>query len=128
MVDITTEMTKGEFAILHPLRNLPQQSLKRVVNFTHTQCQSSVLTNDISFFFGAGASKPFGIPTMTEMTENFKQELRTAEQQEQETYNEIVKLLQQDLDHVDIEAVFSVIDGLKRSNVDDFGESCHLRV
>jgi hypothetical protein len=46
----------------------------------------SVSTNDISFFFGAGASKPFGIPTMTEMTEDFKEELKMAKQQERAVY------------------------------------------
>jgi hypothetical protein len=45
----------------------------------------SVSTNDISFFFGAGASKPFGIPTMTEMTKDFKEELRMAKEQENDT-------------------------------------------
>ena len=47
----------------------------------------SVSTNDISFFFGAGASKPFGIPTMTEMTKDFKEELRMTKQQENEVYD-----------------------------------------
>jgi hypothetical protein len=82
----------------------------------------SVSTNDISFFFGAGASKPFGIPTMTEMTKDFKEKLIMAKQQENEVYDEIVNLLKQDLDKVDIEAVFSVIDGLKQNSVDNFGE------
>ena len=82
----------------------------------------SVSTNDISFFFGAGASKPFGIPTMTEMTKDFKEELRMAKQQENEVYDEIVNLLKQDLYNVDIEAIFSVIDGLKQNSVDNFGE------
>jgi len=81
-----------------------------------------VLTGDVSFFFGAGASKPFGNPTMKEMTVDFKEELKTATQQEQRVYDEIVKLLEQDLGSVDIEAVFSVIDGLKQYSVDNFGE------
>ena len=66
----------------------------------------SVSTNDISFFFGAGASKPFGIPTMAEMIKDFKEELRMTKQQENEVYDEIVNLLKQDLDNVDLEAVF----------------------
>jgi hypothetical protein len=48
----------------------------------------------------------FGIPTMAEMTKDFKEELRMTKQQENEVYDEIVSLLKQDLDNVDLEAVF----------------------
>ena len=59
---------------------------------------------------------------MKEMTVDFKEELKTATQQERRVFDEIVKLLDQDLGSVDIEAVFSVIDGLKQYSVDNFGE------
>jgi hypothetical protein len=48
----------------------------------------------------------FGIQTMAEMTKDFKEELRMTKQQENEVYDEIVNLLKQDLDNVDLEAVF----------------------
>jgi hypothetical protein len=77
----------------------------------------------IVFFFGAGASAEFGIPLMRKMTEDFKSMVNKQDSKQQEIYNEIVKMLKDDMGpDVDIEAIFSVIDGLQDYNVENVGE------
>lgn len=74
-----------------------------------------LLAQDLTFFFGAGASAAFGIPTMRKMTADFENELRVnGSENERNLYYEIIRLLRKDLrSNMDIEAIFSVIDGLK---------------
>lgn len=75
----------------------------------------SIESRHLTFFFGAGASRPFGIPTMTEMTEEFASKLKQSGTIKQnQIYSEIVNCLTKDLGNkVDLEAIFSVIEGLK---------------
>jgi SIR2-like domain len=76
------------------------------------------------FFFGAGASAEFGIPLMRKMAEDFRSivnEQGLSEQQD--IYNEIVEMLKDDMrPDVDIEAIFSVIDGLQDYDIENIGE------
>jgi hypothetical protein len=75
------------------------------------------------FFFGAGASAEFGIPLMRKMGEDFKSIINKQDLEEQEIYNEIVGTLKDDMGpDVDIEAIFSVIDGLQDYNIENIGE------
>jgi NAD-dependent SIR2 family protein deacetylase len=63
----------------------------------------------ISFFFGAGASAEFGIPTMKKLAEDYRMLLDHQENltNEQKVYNDIVENLKNDMGpDVDIEAVF----------------------
>jgi hypothetical protein len=78
----------------------------------------------ITFFFGAGASAEFGIPLMRKMAENFKDILNKQGSPEQQyIYNEIIQMLKDDMGpDVDIEAIFSVIDGLQDYNIENIGE------
>ena len=70
--------------------------------------------NDVVFFFGAGASSPFGIPTMTQFVTNFESHLKSsAEKREQELYSDVKGTLESKLGRPpDLEAIFSVIDGI----------------
>jgi NAD-dependent SIR2 family protein deacetylase len=70
-------------------------------------------SEDISFFFGAGASAAYGIPTMSEMTNSFKDELdKNGSPREKELYEDIVLRLDEELEEgdntaVDIERIFT---------------------
>jgi hypothetical protein len=83
----------------------------------------------ICFFFGAGASIEFGIPSMKKMTSTFADELKEkGENEEVEAFGLIYKSLETvyGRDKVDIEAIMSVIHGLKekeqvRDNIGDLG-------
>ncbi len=80
---------------------------------------------DLTFFFGAGASAPFGIPTMKKMTGDFTNVIqKEGRPREQALYDEILRFLKRDLrpENVDIEAVFSVIEGLKEYGAESLGE------
>ena len=65
-------------------------------------------------FLGAGASQPFGIPTMTEMVTKFEQYLTENEIPERFVYNKIKDELSKGYDssRIDIESIFSVVDGI----------------
>jgi hypothetical protein len=78
----------------------------------------------IVFFFGAGTSVEFGIPLMRKMAEEFKNIVdEKGLPEERNTYNEIVEMLKDDMGpDVDIEAIFSVIDGLQQYNIENIGE------
>jgi len=69
---------------------------------------------DVLFFFGAGASAPFGIPTMKQFVIDFEDLLsRKATDDERTTYSKIKTSLEKELGKpVDLEAIFSVIDGV----------------
>ena len=65
-------------------------------------------------FFGAGASQPFNIPTMQEMVTEFEKILTTKNMTEKNLYSKIKELQQKGYGYskVDIESVFSVIEGI----------------
>lgn len=81
-------------------------------------------SGNVLFFFGAGGSAEFGIPPMRKMAEDFKSIINQQNlPEERDAYNEIVKMLNNDMGpDVDIEAVFSVIDGLQEYNIENIGE------
>ena len=65
-------------------------------------------------FFGAGASKPFCIPTMQDMVVEFENRLKNEDKECFEFYSKIKEMLveQYGKSHVDIESIFSVLDGI----------------
>ena len=65
-------------------------------------------------FFGAGASKPFGIPTMQDMVMEFEEELKDSNQKSFEFYSEIKNKLIEEYGEskIDIEIMLSVINGI----------------
>src|SRR5438046_7124475 len=71
---------------------------------------------DPLFFFGAGSSARFGIPTMKDMVLQFKDELSKQSgkdiDEEVQLYVGVEDILRNDFNRVDLEAVFSVIDGI----------------
>jgi len=82
-------------------------------------------SNEVVFFFGAGASAPFGIPTMRQLVPLFENELESfakygSEQgfetaiELKEMYKEIKETLETKLpkERIDLEAVFTVINGI----------------
>lgn len=86
--------------------------------------------NHIGFFFGAGASIEFGIPSMKQLTESFAQTLQqnNSVSNESKIFEDIYDSLAEEYgrDKVDLEAVMSVIVGLKeknqvRDNIGDLG-------
>lgn len=77
----------------------------------------------IGFFFGAGASMEFGIPSMTEMTRAFSKKLK--EKQEDKVFNVIYHSLAKIYNgNVDLEAVMSVMSALKEKGrvIDNISE------
>ena len=93
------------------------------------QEQKRIDASRICFFFGAGASIPFGIPSMKKMTSTFADELKEkGKNEEVEVFDLIYKSLETvyGRDKVDIEAIMSVIHGLKEKgqvmdNIGDLG-------
>jgi hypothetical protein len=89
-----------------------------------------IMSEDISFFFGAGASAAFGIPTMTQMSKNFKNELKKhGSSNAQQLYNDIYSVLKEefkdiegDMGAVDIERIFTIINGLQEYKSENIGE------
>lgn len=65
-------------------------------------------------FFGAGASEPFGIPTMKQFVTDFERILNdSGTEDEREMYDNIKGNLEEQLHRqIDLEAVFTVIDGI----------------
>lgn len=81
-------------------------------------------SSDIVFFFGAGASASFGIPTMKQMVIEFERELsKNGTWDETRIYNNIKTTLERELGegNVDLEAIFTVIDGLINYDVERLG-------
>jgi len=78
---------------------------------------------DVVFFLGAGASAPFGIPTMKELVNNFESMLeKDGTVDEIFVFQDIKKTLEIILNRtVDLEAIFSVIDGIINYDIDRFG-------
>lgn len=71
-------------------------------------------SDQVVFFFGAGASSPFGIPTMKQFVTNFEKSLiENGTEEERRTYTDIKENLEKQLlRKVDLEGVFTVIDGI----------------
>lgn len=71
-------------------------------------------TSDVVFFLGAGASAPFGIPTMKQLVVDFEQFLSGyGTKGERAKYLSIKQRLGYELGReVDLEAIFTVIDGM----------------
>jgi len=65
-------------------------------------------------FLGAGASSPFGIPTMTEMVSKFEKYLKDENIPQRLLYSQIKDTLSKGFNttKIDIESVFSVIAGI----------------
>ena len=86
--------------------------------------EGKITSDNISFFFGAGSSAAFGIPTMKDMANEFHNIITKDDHVEKcELYNEVVRILKNDLgSSLDIEAIFSVIEGLKEYDVENIGE------
>lgn len=71
--------------------------------------------SNIVFFFGAGASAPFGIPTMKQFVVDFEKFLKKdGSKKEREFYNKFKTTLQKELPPqrtIDLEDIFTLIDG-----------------
>lgn len=76
-------------------------------------------------FFGAGASAPFGIPTMQRMVVEFEDELKKdGDTHQQELYARIKTFLSVNLGRpVDLEAVFTIVDSIIDWSPDRLGIS-----
>jgi len=79
--------------------------------------------SDLVFFFGAGASAPFGIPTMKQFVLDFEKLLdKTGTKGERELYHDIKDTLTKQLEReIDLEDVFTVIDGCINLNQERLG-------
>ena len=65
-------------------------------------------------FLGAGASKPFGIPTMQEMVDKFEERLERDDAKCFALYSRIKSTLVSAYGNsIDIESVFSVLHGIE---------------
>lgn len=75
---------------------------------------NKINSKDIVFFFGAGASAPFNIPTMEQFVVNFERFLNeNAGKEERDLYSDIKTTLENKINRsADLEAVFTVIDGI----------------
>jgi len=74
-------------------------------------------------FFGAGASAPFGIPTMQQMVEDFETSLLPGNKaEEQVLYQDIRAFLSETLGRpIDLEAVFTIVDSIINWSSDKMG-------
>lgn len=82
-------------------------------------------------FLGAGASRPFDIPTMQEMVDEFEESLKKDTPREHLFYSKIKKTQQKDYGYskVDIESVFSVIQGIADAKIPkDMGYLAHYYI
>jgi hypothetical protein len=80
---------------------------------------------DPVIFLGAGASAPFGIPTMKELVGSFESELSQStdvSSGERDLYSSVTQTLREGFDYVDLESVFSVIKAIAENKmVSDLG-------
>lgn len=83
------------------------------------------MSNDALIFFGAGASRPFGIPTMKELVELFETNLeKPGDSDEAELYKKVKEILKEKYEAPDLEAVFSVIDAISQDiHITDWDDS-----
>jgi len=80
-------------------------------------------SSDATFFFGAGASAPFGIPTMKQLVADFEDFLKKrGDEEEGSIFSDIKSTLEKTLQRqVDLEDVFTVIDGIRNYGVERIG-------
>lgn len=80
-------------------------------------------SSDVLFFFGAGASAPFGIPTMKQFVSDFETSLEVnATEEEKSLYGKIKATLEKQLGRsIDLEDIFTVIDGLMNFSIERLG-------
>jgi hypothetical protein len=82
------------------------------------------MTNHFIVFIGAGASDPFGIPTMTQMARDFKivlsDESRIAPSSDSYELYEIIESRLQDYQWFDIEALITVLQDIIHSDQNSF--------
>jgi len=80
-------------------------------------------SSDLTFFFGAGASAPFGIPTMKQLVADFEKYLEDeGSEEEKNLFSDIKNTLEKTLRRqVDLEDVFTVIDGIMNYGFDRIG-------
>lgn len=71
----------------------------------------------VLIFLGAGASKPFGIPTMTDLVVEFETKIKNEHSKEQWLYHNIKETLEKGFQksQIDIESIFTVISGISNS-------------
>lgn len=79
--------------------------------------------HDVLFFLGAGASAPFGIPTMKQFVIDFERFLAdNGTEDEKNLYNRIKNALSKQLKReIDLEDIFTVIDGYIGFNYERLG-------
>ena len=79
--------------------------------------------SDIVFFFGAGASAPFGIPTMKQFVLDFEKYLdKKGTEKERNLYRDIKNYLRSQFERdIDLEDVFTVVDGLINHDIERLG-------
>lgn len=79
--------------------------------------------HNILFFFGAGASAPFGIPTMKQFVDDFERFLSdNSSREEISFYKKVKDTLNSQLNRdIDLEDVFTVIDGYINFNFEKLG-------
>ena len=80
-------------------------------------------SSDLTFFLGAGASAPFGIPTMKQLVVNFEEMLENnGTNEELDVFRDIKNTLENVLQRpTDLEDVFTVIDGIMNYGLDRIG-------
>lgn len=83
----------------------------------------SFRADDIVFFFGAGVSAPFGIPTMKGFVTDFENFLKNeGTPDERKTYRSIKGILETRLKkEIDLEDIFTVIDGITELTLEKIG-------
>lgn len=84
--------------------------------------------NKLGFFFGAGASAEFGVPTLKALTKEFYDMIQSNDTKERHLFNQIYESMEAiyGKDNVDVESIISVIIGLKdeskvKENIGDLG-------
>lgn len=79
-------------------------------------------------FLGAGASSPFGIPTMKDLVKLFEADLKKhGDSPEVDLYGRVKEILREKYDEPDLEAVFSVIDRLSQNiRIDKWDDSTYF--
>lgn len=80
-------------------------------------------TSDLTFFLGAGASAPFGIPTMKKLVIDYEKMLiKNGKKEELEVFSDIKSTLENIKQRsVDLEDVFTVVDGILNYGIDRIG-------
>lgn len=71
---------------------------------------------EILIFLGAGASVPFGLPTMTDLVDLFEKKLKKSKSNpEYKLYHSVKEILFNTYGYVDLESVFTVLLSISQS-------------